>query len=123
MTSIIAAADGVQASVANTLLGAALGTAIEALVPPFSSDVPVSTQLFETVLQAGLSGAALAVVGSYQSVADPTFGIPFCMALYQTQPEMSKRLVALTAAVKLMGRGHVLKMQGLPTAPDRVAED
>ena len=90
----------IQVSITHTVLGVAIGGIIEALLPKFSADADVPTQVFEALVQVGLNGAALASVGAYISQNDPTFGMPFSMALFSAQPELTQRIESLSAVVK-----------------------
>ena len=47
--------------------------------------------------------------GDLVYIGDPTFGIPFSTALYGAQPELTKRLEALSSVVK--GRVHRASLQ------------
>lgn len=90
----------IQVSVTHTALGIAIGAAIEGLLPSFTSSASVANQAFETLVQVGLNGAALATVAGFLRDDDPTFGIPFSMALFQSQPELARRIEALSALAK-----------------------
>jgi hypothetical protein len=90
----------IQVSVTHTALGIAIGAAIEGLMPSFTSSASVANQAFETLVQVGLNGAALATVAGFLRDDDPTFGIPFSMALFQSQPELARRIEALSALAK-----------------------
>ena len=90
----------IQVSVTHTVLGVIIGSAIEALLPKFNEGASLTNQAFETLVQVGLNGAALAAVSNYLRDDDPTFGIPFSMALFQSQPELSLRIESLSAVAK-----------------------
>lgn len=82
----------IQIAVTHTLLGIGIGSVIEALLPSFNASASLANQAFETLVQVGLNGAALASVAGFLRDDDPTFGIPFSMALFQAQPELAKRI-------------------------------
>ena len=84
----------------HTALGIGVGSLIEALLPKFNPGASLTTVAFETLVQVGLNGAALAMVGAYLQQDDPTFGIPFSTALLGVQPELSSRFVLLSAEAK-----------------------
>ena len=54
-------------------------------------------QLFEMLVQAGLNGAAIALVAGQLQSSDPTFGIPFSMSLYQAQPQFEQKIELLAS--------------------------
>ena len=88
-------------SVTQVVAGVAIGATVEALLPKRTEDASLATQVFESLVQVGLNGAALALfVGLIRGEgADPTYGIPFSQALYASQPELHSRLAALSAVV------------------------
>jgi hypothetical protein len=90
----------IQVSVTHTVLGIVIGAAIEALLPKFNEGASLSNQAFETLVQVGLNGAALATVSGFLRDDDPTFGMPFSMALFQSQPELALRIGSLSAVAK-----------------------
>ena len=90
----------IQISVTHTVLGVGIGSVIEGLLPPFSAGASVTNLVFETLVQVGLNGAALASVSEFLRDDDPTFGIPFSMALLSSQTELALRLQTLGAVVK-----------------------
>eukprot|EP00965_Chrysotila_dentata_P041993 1393324-Pleurochrysis_carterae.AAC.1 len=106
----MSASRSIQIAVTHTLLGVLVGGSIEALLPGFASSASLSTQVFEVLVQVGLNGAALTTVSAYLSEADPTFGIPFSMALYMAQPELAQRISALSSVVKGQVAQGALKM-------------
>ncbi len=90
----------IQVSVTHTVLGIGIGAVIEAVLPKFSRDASLANQVFETLVQVGMNGAALATVSGLLRDDDPTFGIPFSMALFQSQPELAMRIESLSAVAK-----------------------
>ena len=90
----------IQVSVTHTVLGIAIGAAIESLLPKFNEGASLANQAFETLVQVGLNGAALATVAGFLRDDDPTFGMPFSMALFQSQPELAARIAGLAAVTK-----------------------
>ena len=90
----------IQISVMHTALGIAIGSAIEAALPPFNEGASLTNLAFETLVQVGLNGVSLVTVAGYLQSDDPTFGIPFSMALYQSQSALRHRIEHLSAVVK-----------------------
>ena len=90
----------IQVSVMHTILGIAIGSAIEGILPKFTEGASLTNQAFETLVHVGLNGAALATVSGFLMDDDPTFGIPFSMALFQSQPELALRIESLSAVAK-----------------------
>ena len=90
----------IQVSVTHTILGIALGAFIEGVLPKFNAGAALTTQAFETLVQVGLNGAALATVSGFLRDDDPTFGIPFGYSLFRAQPELASRIESLSAVVK-----------------------
>ena len=93
-------ARSIQVSITHVALGIAIGSIIEGLLPKLNAGASLSTQVFETLVQVGLNGAALSLVSTTLQDNDPTFGIPFSMALFQAQPELQRRVELLGVAVK-----------------------
>ena len=91
----------IQVSVTQVAAGVAIGATVEALLPKRTEGASLTNQVFEALVQVGLNGAALALfVGLIRGEGqDPTFGIPFSQALYASQPELQKRLAALSEVV------------------------
>lgn len=90
----------VRTSLVHLGAGLAIGTMIEAILPRFNQSASLMTILFETGVQVGLNGVVLASVGQYLSDGDPTYGIPFSLALAQSQPELRSRIEFLGGAAK-----------------------
>ena len=92
----------IQASVTQTAFGILIGAAIESLLPRRSDDASLANQVFEALVQVGLNGAALALSADLVRGAgsDPTYGIPFSMALWASQPELKLRLEALSVVAQ-----------------------
>ena len=90
----------IQVSITHAVLGIAIGSAIEAMLPKFTEGVSVTNLAFETLVQVGMNGAALATVSTLLRDDDPTFGIPFSWALFQSQPELSRRIEGLSVVAK-----------------------
>lgn len=95
-------AKAIQVSVTQVAVGVAIGATIEAVLPPRTEDAPLSDQVFEALVQAGMNGAALAAFAGlvHGEAVDPTFGIPFSMALWSAQPVFQLKLCLLSAVVK-----------------------
>ena len=91
----------IQVSVTHTVLGVGVGAAIEASLPAFSAGASVTNLIFETLVQVGLNGVALASVSEFLRDDDPTFGIPFSAALLSSQSDLGRRLSTLGAVVKV----------------------
>ena len=90
----------IQISVTHTALGIFIGSVIEGLLPKFHAGASLESQVFETFVQVGVNGAALASVAGYFADNDPTSGLPFSAALYSSQPDLSRRIESLAAVVK-----------------------
>ena len=90
----------IQISITHTVIGIGVGSVIDGLLPKFNADASLTNQVFETLVQMGLNGAALVLLAGILRDNDPTFGIPFSMALFQSQPELASRVEALSASVK-----------------------
>lgn len=95
-------AKAIQVSITHVALGVSVGSVIEGLLPKFSDTSSLQQQLFEVLVQVGLNGAALSSVSSFLRNDDPTFGIPFSMALFEAQPELGVRIRSLSAVAKEM---------------------
>ena len=91
----------IQVSVTQVAAGVTIGATVEALLPKRAEGASLSNQVFEALVQVGLNGAALALfVGLVRGEgADPTYGIPFSQALYASQPELQRRLAALSVVI------------------------
>ena len=90
----------IQISVTHALVGIAIGSLIESLLPKFTQGASLTSLAFETTVQAGLNGAALVTVAGFLSANDPTNGIPFATALYAAQPELVQRIEHISLVVK-----------------------
>ena len=101
----------IQVSVIHVALGVGLGSCIEALMPGVSDGASTSLQVFETLVQGGLNGAAIALVAGSLGSADPTYGIPFSFALYQAQPAFSERIELLSSQIGAQLGQAARKMQ------------
>ena len=62
----------IQVSVTHTVLGVGVGAAIEASLPAFSAGASLTNLIFETLVQVGLNGVALASVSEFLRDDDPT---------------------------------------------------
>ena len=92
-------ARAIQVSIMHVALGIAIGSVIEGALPGASADASLHQQVFEMLVQAGLNGASIALVGAQLQYGDPTFGIPFSMALFQAQPAFAQRIEFLSSVV------------------------
>ena len=90
----------IQVSMTHTVLGLVIGATIEGLLPRFNADASLASLAFETLVQAGLNGVALALVAEPLQAGDVTSGLPFSMALFQAQGGLSARVEHLAAVVK-----------------------
>ena len=90
----------IQVSISHVVLGVSIGSLIESLLPREPDNASVKQKVFEAVVQVGLNGAALSLVSSFLQNDDPTFGIPFSMALFEAQPELGARIRSLGAVIK-----------------------
>ncbi len=96
----MSAGRSIQISITHTVIGIGLGSVIDGMLPKFSADASLANQVFETLVQMGLNGAALVLVAGILRDNDPTYGIPFSMALFQAQPELGARILALSDVMK-----------------------
>ena len=96
----MSASRAIQVSIQHVAAGVMIGALIEALLPTPDVDASWKQQIFETLVQAGLNGALLASLSSFLVNDDPTFGIPFSMALFASQPELAARIQSLAALTK-----------------------
>ena len=103
----------IQVAVTHTFLAVAAGAAIETFMPPFTNDAALMTQVFETIVQVGLNGAVVAALAPSLQRDDPTVGIPFSSALYQSQPGLAQRISSVASAAKQQAHQSSQKM-GLP---------
>ena len=90
----------IQVSVLHTFVGLAIGSVIEGVLPSYTEGSSVANQAFEALVQVGLNGAALAAISPLLANDDPTFGIPFSLALYASQPQLELRVRLLGASLK-----------------------
>ena len=100
----------IQISALHTAYGLAIGSLIDTALPSFSAASDASTLLFESAVQVGLNGAAVALMAPELRGNDPTFGIPFSFALYAAQEGLSLRLTALGRIAQREGRKALLRM-------------
>lgn len=96
----MSAARAIQVSVTQLSLGVLVGSAIEGVLPRHTDGVSVRQLLFETLIQTGLNGAALALLAPWLQNDDPTYGIPFAYSLFWVQSELGSRILTLASAVK-----------------------
>ena len=90
----------IQVSVVHTIAGIGIGSLIEGVLPAYAEGASLTTLAFEALVQVGLNGAALAVASGLLRENDPTYGIPFSLALAEAQPQLGDRLQALGAVAK-----------------------
>lgn len=108
-------ARGIQVSITHVALGILVGSAIEGLLPTPNDGASLQQQIFEALVQVGLNGAALTLVPGVLRSDDPTFGIPFSMALFEAQPELLGRIRSLGVVAK--GQVSRLVQQTGPLVP------
>ena len=106
-------ARAIQVSIAQVLVGIVIGSSIEGLLPKASAGASTSIVVLETLVQAGMNGAALALAAPYLAQDDPTGGIPITMGLLQSQPELSRRIGLLSEKVKGQVVRGVQRTEGL----------
>lgn len=94
------AAKCIQTAVTHTVLGIIVGSFIDGALPRHVDGAPLPQLLFETLIQVGLNGAALSMLAPSLASDDPTCGIPFSFALFEGQPELSKRIARLGAVTR-----------------------
>ena len=97
----MSAARSVQVSITQVAAGVLIGASVEALLPERVESASYASQVFEALVQVGMNGIALATFAGLVrgEGVDPTFGIPFSQALYASQPELARRLAALSVVV------------------------
>ena len=95
-------ARAVPIAVGHTAAGLAMGTLLNQLELTNCTDVSVVTQAYGTVLAVALNAVAVAVFSSLIPDDDPTFGIPFSVALLAAQPGLSE---CLSQAASAFGKG------------------
>jgi len=102
-------------SVSQVTAGVLIGATVEALLPQQVEGASLTTQVFEVLVQVGLNGAALAAFSGLirGEGVDLTYGIPFSTSLYASQPELAKRIAALSAVIKRRV-GRVSQQMALP---------
>lgn len=93
-------ARAIQVSITHVALGIVVGSVIEGVLPSPTDGASLQQQLFETLVQVGLNGAALSVMATYLRNDDPTFGIPFSASLFEAQPALGVRIRSLAAVAK-----------------------
>lgn len=96
----MASSKAIQTSIVHVALGITIGTIIEAVLPDVASSASVSMQALEAAVQVALNGVMLASVGAILTDDDPTFGIPFSLALFEAQPGLLKRLAVLSRTAR-----------------------
>ena len=97
----------IQVSITHVAVGLSVGALIESVLPAREDGACLKQQIFETVVQVGLNGAALAALGSLLQSNDPTYGIPFAMALFEAQPELKARVHSLGDEAKALAQASV----------------
>ena len=93
-------ARAIQYSVAHVSIGIAVGSLIEGVLPSVADGSSLTTTVFETLVQAGLNGAALVLCERCLGQDDPTAGLPFSMALFYSQPEFLRRIDILSSVIR-----------------------
>lgn len=91
---------GIQVAITHGAIGIFVGSLIDGLMPGFVDGGSLQSLVVECMVQVGCNGAALAAVSSYLSDDDPTSGIPFSMALFEAQPNLQRRVDALSKQVR-----------------------
>ena len=99
----------IQVSVTQAVAGTLLGALVEGMIPRFTEGGSASSLVFEALVQAGLTGAAISVVGPRMSPSDPTYGILFSGTLLAAQPDFAARIAKLSAIAKTMALQAVQK--------------
>ena len=108
----------IQASALHTAYGLMIGALIDTALPAYTDASDAPQLLFETAVQVGLNGVAVALMGPELRGNDPTFGIPFSFALLSGQAGLRLRLNALAHLIQREGRSAVLRMVPTGTAAD-----
>jgi hypothetical protein len=104
------AARAIQISTTHMAIGIALGSGLEAVMPPHSASASIAETVFEVFVQVGLNGVLLAQVGTTLMADDPTYGLPFSLALFEAQPALKTRIALLASVVKQRASQVVQKM-------------
>ena len=104
------AARAIQISITHVAVGIALGSGLEAVMPPHSASASIAEIAFEAFVQVGLNGVLLSQVGTTLMADDPTYGLPFSLALFEAQPALRRRIDLLASVVKQRASQVVLKM-------------
>ena len=100
----------IQVSGLHTAYGLAIGSFIDTALPAYTEASDVLTLLFESAVQVGLNGVAVALMAPELRGNDPTFGIPFSFALFAAQEGLSLRLTSLGRLAQREGRKALLRM-------------
>ena len=108
-------ARAIQVSVTHVAVGLSVGALIEGVLPAKEDGASLKQQIFEAVVQLGLNGAALVALTTFLQSNDPTFGIPFSMALWEAQPELKERIRLLSDVAKAQALSAVQQMALWPS--------
>lgn len=90
----------VQNALTHVPIALALGAAIEGVLPPYNETATLRAQVVELAVQVGLNGLALGYLAHYLAHDDPTYGIPFSMALIVSQQELWRRMLYFSSRWK-----------------------
>ena len=112
-------ARAIQVSVLHISVGILVGSVLEALMPSHSASASVGVLAFESLAQVALNGVVLSQLGAQLNENDPTFGIPFSMGLFQSQPGLTQRLETVASAVKQQVTQSAQKMLPLAQEEER----
>ena len=95
------ASRAVTLSITQVATGVLLWAVIEAILPDPVEDASLTSTTFETAVQVGLNGVALATFAGLVrgEGVDPTYGIPFAYAMTTSQRKLRQRLEVLSSYV------------------------
>ena len=115
MTTAVA----IQTSVTQLSIGIVAGSIIEAFMPAYSSSSSSAMLMFEAFVQVALNGVLVSQVGGALGDGDPTFGLPFSLALFEAQPGLKQRIDLLAVAMNQKVSEYGRKM--VPRAPEEAS--
>ena len=111
------AGTGVQISLLHTAIGLLLGTTIN-LMSPSDDDVSSVVKAFETAVVVAVNGTVVALFSYAIPDDDPTFGIPFSVALMAAQPLLLARLQSSAAGLGQLMRAAMSLRIVAPSAAE-----
>ena len=96
---------GIKYAIVGTASAIVVGAFFEGVVPEDQENSSLQTVAFETMVQAGLTGAALSAFGNLMrgATGDPIHEVMFEMGLFAAQPKLRARIARLSGLVSQMG--------------------